>query len=151
MGLRTTLEDPNSVSSALKTAGLGEKTRQQKKFPSLHLSLAWTVSRCRKVRSLLRKVSQWEKAGRGSWAQVLRVFFSSSHHRNPVMVAQPYKKAHFASHLMQAGWLLSSSSGSGPLPPCSKPVGTCGLQSCHSKRRQDPGGVWDQFKDQDFK
>ena len=80
-------------------------------------------------------------------------FFSSSHLRNPVMVAQRYKKAHFvlASPLMQAGWLLSSSSGSGLLPPCSKPVGTCGLQSCHSERRQDPGGVWDQFKDQDFK
>ena len=72
MGLRTTLEDPNSVSPALKTAGLGEKTRQQKKFPSLHLSLAWTVSRCRKVRSLLRKVSQWEKAGRGRTAEGLR-------------------------------------------------------------------------------
>ena len=54
-------------------------------------------------------------------------FFSSSHLRNPVMVAQQYKKAHFvlASHLMQAGWLLSSSSGSGLLPPCSKPIGTC--------------------------
>lgn len=34
-------------------------------------------------------------------------FSSSSHLRNPVMVAQQYKKAHFvlASHLMQAGWL----------------------------------------------
>ena len=76
-------------------------------------------------------------------------FFSSSHLRNPVMVARQYKKANFvlASHLMQA----RSSSASGLLPPCTKPVGTCGLQSCHSKRRQDPGGVWDHFKDQDFK